>query len=219
MRNAAIIVAAGSGKRFGGPVPKPYLEIEGRPILAMAVEPFLSAGCIDEIVVVAAEDWIERSRSVFADEGWAGRIRITAGGAERFDSVYEGLLACPDADLVFIHDGARPYVSTELIERGHAAALEYGTAVAALPARETVKRATPDGVVIDTPNRAELWSVQTPQIFRRASILAAYEAMRAAGGAPVTDDAQVMELYGADPVRLYIGDARNIKITTPEDLF
>ena len=217
MKNVAIIVAAGAGTRLGGPVPKPYIEIHGKPVISWTVEAYGRADCVDEIIVVVGEDRVEFCRNeLFAGE--AGKVRVIAGGRERTDSVYAGLLACPDADLVFIHDGARPCVSRDVIARGCAAAQERGTAVAAIPVRDTIKRAAADGTVLDTPDRAELYAIQTPQIFWRKEILAAYEAMRAAAAAAVTDDAQVMERYGTRQVFLYPGDEKNIKITTPQDL-
>lgn len=211
-RAAAVIVAGGSGRRMGGELPKQYLEVCGEPILLRAVRPFVEHPRIAEVVVVLpatdADDppmWLRELR-----------VRVVAGGEERGDSVWNGLLAVSeDADPLLIHDGARPFVALGTIDRVLNAATDGG-AVAGIPATDTIKRADADGRVLDTPDRSGLWQAQTPQAFPRGMILEAYRRARAAG-ISATDDAALCERLGW-PVRMVLGSAENLKITRPADL-
>lgn len=210
MRAAAVIVAGGSGRRFGGPVRKQYLEIGGEPVLLRAVRPFLHHPRIASVVVVLpAEDVADPPR-------WLAElpVRIVAGGAERGDSVLRGLMAVDEGiDRVLVHDGARPFVSTDVIDRVLDA---EGGAIAAVPVTDTIQQVDADGVITATPDRAALRQAQTPQGFPRAALLDAYQRARADGVA-ATDDAAVFARY-AGPVRVVMGSPRNLKVTRPEDL-
>jgi 2-C-methyl-D-erythritol 4-phosphate cytidylyltransferase len=210
VRAAAVIVAGGSGTRFGGPVRKQYLEIGGVPVLLRAVRPFLAHPRIHQTVVVLPADDV-------ADppEWLAGLpIRIVTGGAERADSVLAGLRAVDeDVDRVLIHDGARPFVATDVIDRVLDA---EGGAIAAVPVTDTIQQVDAGGVIIHTPDRSALWQAQTPQGFPRAAILEAYRRAGAEGVA-ATDDAAIYARY-ADPVRVVMGAYENLKVTRPADL-
>jgi 2-C-methyl-D-erythritol 4-phosphate cytidylyltransferase len=209
VRAAAVVVAGGSGTRFGGPVRKQYLEVGGTPVLLRAILPFLHHPRIASVVVVLpAED-------VAHPPAWlALDVTVVAGGAERGDSVLNGLLAVPgDVDRVLIHDGARPFVSTEIIDRVLDA---EGAAIAAVPVTDTIQQVDADGVIQSTPDRSALWQAQTPQGFPRAALLDACRRARA-DGLVLTDDAAVYARY-AGPVRVVMGSPRNLKVTRPEDL-
>lgn len=210
MRAAAVVVAGGSGTRLGGPVRKQYLEIGGEPVLLRALRPFLDHPRIASVVVVLPPDDVADPPAWLVDLP----ITIVAGGAERGDSVFNGVTAVSaDVDRVLVHDGARPFVSADVIDRVLDAG---GGAVAAVPVTDTIQRVDADGVIVDTPDRSTLWQAQTPQGFPRAALLDAYRRARADGVA-ATDDAAVFARY-AGPVRVVMGSHRNLKVTRPEDL-
>ncbi len=215
----AVIVAGGSGRRMGAAVPKQYLELAGLPILAHTLRTFAAWKRLDDIVLVTAEDQIGYCREQIIEACGIQKVRaVTAGGQERHESVYRGLLACPDADYVFIQDAVRPFVTEEILERGWDTARRYGNAICGVPAKDTVKIADADGIVTETPPRERVWMVQTPQIFRYQLILDAYETVRRTDPAGITDDAMVLERGSRQPVHMFTGDYTNIKITTPDDL-
>lgn len=206
-----MIVAGGTGRRIGGPVRKQYLEVAGTPVLLRAVLPFLHHPRISPTVVVLPAD------DASAPPAWlrALDVVIVAGGAERGDSVWNGVSALgDDVALVLVHDGARPFISRDVIDRVLAAA-PFG-AIAAVPVTDTIKEVDGRGVITGTPDRSRLWQAQTPQGFPRAALLRAYERARAQGVA-ATDDAALYERY-TGPVRVVAGSYRNLKVTRPEDL-
>ena len=215
----AIIVAAGRGARFGGSVPKPLALCAGEPLVAHALKTFASSAKISSIVLVAAPDQRAAMRRL-TDRLALRKVRaIVSGGATRAHSVLAGLKAAPaSARLVAIHDGARPCVSREVIERTIAAARKSGAAICAVPATATVKSAKADGWIRMTLDRESLWLAQTPQVFRRDWIVDAYtRAAEANQLADMPDDAAVAESAGY-AVRIVPGDASNLKVTTPHDL-
>jgi len=213
-RAAAIVVAGGSGRRMGDAagVRKQYLEIDGESVLLRAVRPFVAHPGIAEVVVVLpAADLADPPR-------WLLGLPVlrVAGGAERGDSVWNGLAALsPGIDTVLVHDGARPFVTREVIDRVLARAPEGG-AVAAVPAIDTLKEVDGEGRVVATVDRARIWQAQTPQGFPVATLRAAYEQARRAGWRG-TDDASLCERCGV-PVVVVEGSRDNLKITTPADL-
>jgi 2-C-methyl-D-erythritol 4-phosphate cytidylyltransferase len=209
---SAIIVAAGEGQRMGG-VDKMFASINGRSALARVLDTFQKCKKIDEIVVVMSAKNIEACRRLVKVEGWSKVKDIVVGGKRRQDSVAEGLKHVNDADWVVIHDGARPLVTGELIERGLAAAQATGAAAAAVPVTDTIKEVTKDEIVSRTLPRQNLRAIQTPQVFRGDIIQKVYK--NVAGD--VTDDAALVEKAGYK-VKLYMGSYDNIKITTPDDL-
>jgi 2-C-methyl-D-erythritol 4-phosphate cytidylyltransferase len=210
VRAAAVIVAGGAGTRLGGPVRKQYLRVGGEPVLLRAVRPFLAHPRIAAVIVVLPAD------DVADPPAWLAElpVRIVAGGAERGDSVLAGLRAVgEDADRVLIHDGARPFVSADVIDRVLDA---DGGAIAAVPVTDTIQQVDASGVIIHTPDRSTLWQAQTPQGFPRAGIVDAY-ARAAAEGIAATDDAALYARY-VGAVRVVMGSHDNLKVTRPDDL-
>jgi 2-C-methyl-D-erythritol 4-phosphate cytidylyltransferase len=206
-----VIVAGGSGRRVGGSVRKQYLLVGGEPVLLRAVRPFLHHPQIHPVVVVLPPDDAQAPPPWLAGLG----VRIVAGGAERGDSVRNGLAALgDDVALVLVHDGARPFVSRDVIDRVLAAAPTG--AIAAVPVTDTIKQVDEEGTITGTPDRAGLWQAQTPQGFPRAGLLRAYDRARDDGVA-ATDDAALFERYEG-PVRVVMGSYRNLKVTRPADL-
>jgi 2-C-methyl-D-erythritol 4-phosphate cytidylyltransferase len=203
----AILVAAGSSQRMG--FDKLWTELAGQYVIAYALKQLLASRLIDQVaLVVAAARRPDAERLL---DGLGGRATLCLGGERRRDSVAAGLDALGDPSWVLVHDAARPFLVAALIERGLAAARATGAAVAAVPARDTIKRVA-DGLVVETPSRAELWLVQTPQVFRG-------DLLRSALALPddVTDEATLVERLGGQ-VRIFAGDDTNWKITTPADL-
>jgi 2-C-methyl-D-erythritol 4-phosphate cytidylyltransferase len=214
VRAAAVLPAAGAGRRMGG-VRKPFLELAGEPLLLHAVRPFLVHGAVEWVIVVLAPE--DASRPPAWLTGLDVRVRVVAGGAERGDSVRLGLEAVPEeADVVLIHDAARPLVTLAEVDRAVAAAAQGVGAVVAVPVVDTLKQADERRRVIGTRDRAGLWQAQTPQAFPRAMIVEAYR-RAARDGVTATDDAALVEHYGGDVV-LVEGSRANLKVTTPDDL-
>ena len=218
MRIAALIPAAGRGKRMAEETPKAFLPLGGAPLLAHTLRQFEASSIVGEVVVLAPPgDGIRLAEEMAARHGIRKVSRVVAGGAERQDSVYRGLKALENrTDLVLIHDGARPFATPELIERVAAETRLAKAAVAAVPVRDTIKEIGADGMVLRTLNRGPLWETQTPQGFHYPLILEAYEkAFR--DGFYGTDDAALVERLGVK-VKVVLGSRFNLKITTPEDL-
>ena len=214
-RVAAVIVAAGSSQRMRG-INKTWATLSGKPLLAHSVNVFDRCGLIDDIVLVLARDALAEGARLCEREGWRKIRALVPGGLRRRDSVLAGLEAlAPAPDYVLIHDGARPFVTAALIEQGLAAAHRHGAATAAVPVKDTIKRAGPDGLVVETLDRASLWAVQTPQVFAYDLLLGAHRSIDPAWDA--TDDAALIERAG-HPVALFMGAYENSKITTPDDL-
>lgn len=227
LKLAVIIPAAGRGVRMGASKPKQFLEIGGSPILMRSVRAFLDSPEVSKILLVVPADYVEATRGLVerftletkaSGEGlWPeGGIDVIAGGKERQDSVWNGLLAVPEeCGWVAVHDGARPFLTRDVLDRTLFGAVEAGAAIAAVPSTDTVKRVR--GVeVVETLPREAIWLVQTPQIFRKDLLIRAYETARD-GDWAATDDAAFVERLGL-PVRVIEGDPENIKITRPEDL-
>jgi 2-C-methyl-D-erythritol 4-phosphate cytidylyltransferase len=212
-RVAVIVPAGGVGRRLGHRTPKQFLSIGGASILARTLGHFLRHPAVRAIVVAAPAEHLERARRLVAGRP---RVRVVVGGASRQESVWNALQATPtDAEIILVHDAVRPFVDRGLIDAVTAAAATHGAAICALPIAETVKRVRA-GVVETTLDRSELWTVQTPQGFRAALLREAHDKARRDGAAG-TDDAALVERLG-HPVRVVPGLARNVKITTPEDL-
>jgi len=211
-KTAAIIVAAGESRRMGG-VDKMLAPLGGKPLLVRATRPFQECRLVDQIVVVVGGGKEEQCRHLIPEADWSKVSDVCAGGRRRQDSVAAGLSRLEQCDWVIIHDGARPFVTVDLIEQGLEAARETGAAIAAVPVTDTIKVAGDDRIIQGTPPRQNLWAVQTPQVFRFDIIAEAYR--RAEGD--VTDDASLVEKLGYR-VKLYMGSYDNIKVTTPGDL-
>lgn len=215
----AIVVAAGQGKRMGGQVQKQFLEIGGKPILYYCLDCFQKSVVIDEIILVTAQDKIEFCKKRIVEPYKIDKVtKIVPGGKERKDSVMEGLKSCQDTEYVFIHDGARPFITQKILERAMEAVREHKACVVGMPVKDTIKLLDGDGFVRDTPNRRQTWLVQTPQCFAYALICRAYKELGEERANMVTDDAMAVEISGLAQVKMVMGDYTNIKITTPEDL-
>ncbi|MBI4267950.1 MAG: 2-C-methyl-D-erythritol 4-phosphate cytidylyltransferase [Chloroflexi bacterium] len=208
----AVITAAGQSQRMGG-IDKIFAPLGGKPLLVRSVGVFQKCTAISQIVIVLSEANLKQGEQLKAEQGWSKVSDICPGGERRQDSVLNGLNRLSHCDWVVIHDGARPLVTEGLIDQGLAAARETGASIAAVPVTDTIKVATEDGFVQGTPPRSNLWTVQTPQVFRFDIITKAYQQTKY----EVTDDARLVEQLGYK-VKLYMGSYDNIKITTPEDL-
>ena len=218
MRVNAVIVAAGEGRRMGGQLPKPFLLLAGHPLILHTLGRFASS-LVRKVILVAAEKELPRCRELLASDPRLQSLELTvqAGGMRRQDSVHRGLTRLdPDCEVVVIHDGARPFVSPQLIDRCVETASRDGAVVVGVPARDTIKRVTDDRLVEETPPRDFLWEMQTPQVFRSEMIREAYDRAQREG-AEATDDAALVERLGMR-VRLLEGERTNIKITLPQDL-
>ena len=222
-KTAAIVLADGKGTRVGRNVPKQYINVGGYPLIYYSLKA-INDSFIDEIILVCGEDDREYcSTEIVEKYGFTKVKSIAAGGRERYHSVYNGLtsLRCvaegegnDPCDIVFIHDGARPFVNDQILERAYEAAEKYRAAVVAVPAKDTVKLADGEGFAVETLDRNRLWLMQTPQVFD-------IQLLKAANCQPYTpaftDDASVAEAYG-QVVTLVDGNRENIKLTTPFDL-
>ena len=224
-KTAAVILAAGRGTRMHSDVPKQYMLLNGRPLICYALKVFQDS-FVDEIVLVTEAGEEARCRREIVEAfGFSGVTAIVAGGRERYHSVANGLNAVSaDCDYIFIHDGARPFVTQDILESALETVRETKACVAAMPVKDTIRIADENAFSVSTPRRDRVWLMQTPQVFEASLIRTAYaqllqEADRlAAEGIQVTDDAMAVETFLHYPVKLFPASYENIKITTPEDL-
>lgn len=220
MHATAIVLAAGQGRRIGGETAKAFLPIAGRPLLWHALDRVFSARLVADAIVVVAANELERCRSLLASDAALRdrRWRLAAGGASRQESARRGLQRLlPEADIVLIHDAARPFASPALIDRSIETAVDKGAVVVGLAARDTIKVVSRERQVQSTLERGSLWEIQTPQAFRRELIVRAHEQAER-DGVEATDDAMLVERTGT-PVHVIEGERSNFKITLPEDLW
>ncbi len=211
-RSGALIVAAGAGLRMEGK-DKILTPLAGKPVLAWVVEVFEACHLVDEVVIVLGEENLSTGKNMVVQAGWRKVTHVCPGGLRRQDSVWAGMQKLGPCDLVVIHDGARPCLTIDLVERGLSEAVIAGAAIAAVPVIDTIKRVNSSGEVIQTLDRPGLWSVQTPQVFKADILKNAYKK----GEGDVTDDASLVERSG-HKVKVYMGSYQNVKITTQEDL-
>ena len=219
-RTGAVVLAGGQGKRMHSKVQKQYLMLGGRPLITYALEAFENSS-IDEVVLVTGAGEEEYARAeVVGAYGFLKVKAVVAGGKERYHSVYEGLKALKDCSYVLIHDGARPLVTEEIITRAIEGAKEFEACVVGMPVKDTIKLADDQEFAAETPDRARLWQIQTPQAFAYPLVRAAYDRLmgdeRLQTG--ITDDAMVVESQTDHKVKLISGSYENLKVTTPEDL-
>jgi 2-C-methyl-D-erythritol 4-phosphate cytidylyltransferase len=207
-----IIPAAGRSERMGGR-DKLFVVVRGKPLLAHTLTAFDVCPGVHRVVLVLSPENMERGRELVAEGGFDKVAAVCQGGERRQDSVRNGLEALAPCQWVVVHDGARPLVTAELIERGLEAAKETGAAIAALPIRDTVKEVEPLGLIGRTLSRGQLWAAQTPQVFRYDILRQAHQ--QAQGEA--TDDATLVEKLGYQ-VKVFEGSLGNIKVTTAADL-
>ncbi len=208
----AVIVAAGKGERMEG-LDKVFSFLSGEPVLARSVSVFEHSPLIDQIIMVLREDAIGHGLRLVVEKKWRKVTEVCPGGKRRQDSVLCGLKQLSDCSWAIIHDGARPFVTGEMIEEGLKAAQESGASVAAVPVKDTIKSVGDGGFITKTPSRDSLWAAQTPQVFRFDVIKKAYGKIKE----DVTDDATLVEKMGIR-VKAFKGSYDNIKITTPDDL-
>lgn len=223
----AVILSAGQGKRMGTDVQKQYIELLGRPIIFYTLSAFQNSAVIDDIVLVVGhgqEDYVYSD--IVRKYGFTKVKAIVPGGNERYDSVWQGLKVIKSGALgkesqegyVFIHDGARPFIDSVILERAYENVVENRACVAGMPSKDTVKLVDDALFAKTTPERKYVWSIQTPQVFETSLITEAYFRLMGEKYINVTDDAMVVEQMMQMPVKLFEGSYENIKITTPEDL-
>ncbi len=217
-RTVALVPAAGRGLRMGGPVPKQFLSLGGRPILIQSLRMLQTSPVIHEIVLAVPQTELQYCLDHIVAPGEFGKVtKVVPGGAQRQDSVRHALAeVSEDTEIVLVHDAVRPFLTLEMIRNVVQAAVEHGAAIVALPMRDTVKYVGADGIIQKTVDRRPLWLAQTPQAFRRAWL---EEGHRKAllNGTQATDDSDLVELIGK-PVVVVEGSGENIKVTRPEDL-
>lgn len=224
MKTTAIVLAGGRGKRMDSAVKKQFLEIQGRPLLYYSLKAF-EESFIDEIILVTSEEDREYCQKEIIEKYAFHKVKkIVPGGKERYHSVANGVMAAQDCDHIFIHDGARPFVTQDMLERLLDEVKCSGACVAAMPVKDTIKIADADGYIETTPRRDLVWMIQTPQVFSYELIHKAYELLLKEEhtllekGISITDDAMVVETLLGEKVKLVEGSYKNIKITTPEDI-
>lgn len=218
----AIVLAAGSGSRMKSKTKKQFMEIKGKPVIWYSLFEFEKSR-VDEIILVTGKEDIDYCKKEIVEKYILKKIKnVVAGGSERYESVYNGLKEVT-GNIVLIHDGARPLINNEIIERSIEGTIKSDACVVGVPVKDTIKRANKEGYIIDTPNRSELWITQTPQSFKTDLVKMAYKKMKEElekGNTTlnITDDAMVVEEFTTNQVRFVQGDYKNIKVTTPEDI-
>ena len=218
-KGIAVVLAAGQGKRMGGTIQKQYMDLCGKPVLYYTLKAFEESEVIAQVILVSGKEEKDQVRESIVDfYGFQKVTQITEGGKERYDSVYAGLLACEDTDYVLIHDGARPFITEEILRRGMEGVKETGACVIGMPSKDTVKLSDAAGFVSETPDRKTVWTIQTPQIFSYNLIKSVHDSIRRKDMSQITDDAMVVEQESGTRIRLVEGSYMNLKITTPEDL-
>ena len=220
----AIVPSAGLGRRFGSDANKPFQILRGKPLVVWALEALESVDAIEEIIPVLRKEDVERGIEVFRSYNISKTKRVATGGKERQDSVYNGLKIIVDKNcIVLIHDGVRPLIEKDLIEKvikellkgGKGGLKSFDGVVLGVPVKDTIKEAG-SGIIRRTIKRDSLWAIQTPQVFPYKKISAAYK-KSIKEGFYSTDDAALMERYGGK-IKVIMGSYSNIKITTPDDL-
>lgn len=221
-RCAAVVLAAGQGKRMGASVQKQYIELDGKPLIYYALKAFQESEIIDTMVLVVGEGQISYAeKEIVRKYGFSKAAAVVEGGKERYDSVWQGLKAVKEdqeAAYVFIHDGARPFVDEAILRRGYETVCRYRACVAGMPSKDTVKLVDEEAFAVNTPRRKYVWTIQTPQIFEKQLIVEAYSRLMGEEHGDVTDDAMAVERMMNVPVKMFEGSYQNVKITTPEDL-
>ena len=214
MKAQVIIAAGGIGSRMKADVPKPLLWLGGKPVIVHTLRVFDAHPLVKGVVLVVHKDYIQEYRRVIEAAGFKKEFCIMPGGKTRTQSVRIGLLALDqDTDTVIVHDAARPFVTGEMISEGLRITSDMHAAAAGVPVKSTLKRVDPlTGLVQETLERSIVWEIQTPQMFKRELLERAHT-----DKCDATDDAALVERMG-NRVKIYMGDYRNIKITTPEDM-
>lgn len=225
----AVVLAGGRGKRMGSAVAKQYLLIDDKPVLYYSLKAFEDSELIDDVILVVGKGQISYCREGIVEKYQFRKIKtIVEGGAERYHSVWSALSVLEKEQrrdgYVFIHDGARPFISEEILRRAYEEVCNSHACVVGMPVKDTIKIADEKGCISMTPKRSLVWQIQTPQVFSADLIIHAYQELinnektLLEQGIQITDDAMVVENVCQCPVRLVEGSYENIKITTPEDL-
>lgn len=223
----AIVLSAGQGKRMGTSVQKQYIELQGKPIIYYTLSVFQKSEIIDDIILVVGKDQLKYVQEEIVRKYHFTKVKtVVEGGHERYASVWQGLKAREydkyyeniQDGYVFIHDGARPFVDEEMLERAYDTVRKYKACVAGVPSKDTIKLINEEQFAVTTPEREYVWAVQTPQVFEKTLIFEAYARLMEEECVHVTDDAMAVEQMMHLPVKLFEGSYENIKITTPEDL-
>lgn len=218
MKVYVLIASAGSGKRLGKGVEKPYRILNGQPIIARTLKKFSGFSSIDKIILIVEKAKIKTAKGLIKKFKIKKIFDVVAGGKTRQQSVFNGLKILPrECDIVLIHDGARPFVSERIVNDVIKCAGVSGAAIAAVKAKDTIKEVDENGFVKKTLDRKKLWQIQTPQGFRRDLILNAYAKNKNCLNENITDDGMLVEKTGKK-VKVVEGDYKNIKITTNDDL-
>ena len=232
-RTVAIVLAAGQGKRMQSGIAKQFIPLCGKPVLCYSLDAFEKSGYVDDVVIVASPDGISVCEEIVREYGYKKVSSVVPGGKERYHSVYYGLKAFlregetapeKEPEFVLIHDGARPFVTEDIIKRNIEALKKDRACVTGVPTKDTVKIANEEGYVESTPKRSLVWNVQTPQSFSFALAFESYNSLiqneedTLNEGILITDDTMVVEQFGNVKAKLVEGSYENIKITTPDDL-
>jgi 2-C-methyl-D-erythritol 4-phosphate cytidylyltransferase len=220
MKAQMILASAGVGKRLKSQQPKPFVLLQGRPLFTFALQAAQASPAIDSVILVGHPDGLNRFEQICLEDGFDKVKRIIAGGSERCDSMYNGIQQLdPDTELVLIHDGARPFVTPEMIGGALAACRDEAAVITAVKIKPTIKRVDEKSqTVLETVPRHDMWEVQTPQVFKKGIIEQAYQRWQENRGTFIpTDDASLVEQMG-ERVKIFPGHDHNIKITTAEDL-
>lgn len=196
---------------------KQYLMLAGMPVLAHTISAFEKAEIISDIIIVIQKEDHRLFEERILPFGFRKLSDVIDGGGDRQASVYQGLLKVrPDTDIITVHDGARPLITPDIIEQSSMIAMEKGAACVGVPVKDTIKKVSPEKIVEDTPERSSLWAIQTPQAFKRETLMEAHNKALAEGFRG-TDDSVLVERIGV-PVHMVMGNYTNIKITTREDI-
>ncbi len=223
--NVAIVLAAGSGSRMRSDIPKQFMLLNGYEVIYYCLNVMQKSNNIDEIILVTKDEDIEYCRKEIVNRYLISKVKeIIPGGKERYNSVYNGLLCAKKrgADIVMIHDAARPLISQRMISDSIEATMSYGASTVAMPVKDTIKivEENNDGIFgKTTPDRNLLYQIQTPQTFKIDLLIDAYLRLKDSGNYNITDDTMIVEQYTEVPVKIVPGSYENLKITTPEDIF
>lgn len=226
-RCIAVVLSAGQGKRMRAQVQKQYIELDKRPVIYYTLAAFQNSEIIDDIILVVGKGQEDYAyEEIVRKYGFSKVKAIVPGGSERYESVWHGLRIVKNGALgkdaedsyTFIHDGARLFVTEEILERAYDTVSRHRACVAGMPVKDTIKLVDENAFSVKTPERKYVWAVQTPQVFETSLIIEAYSRLMETDCIHVTDDAMVVEQMMDVPVKLFEGSYENIKITTPEDL-
>ncbi len=215
---SAIVLAAGQGRRMNANTPKQYMEILGKPMLYYSLLAFEKSD-VDEVILVVGSGEEEYCRTEVVEKyGFHKVTTIVKGGAERYLSVYEGLKVLKNTEFVLIHDGARPLITPKLIEDIIVEVKKSSACILGVQSKDTVKIVNEKNVVEITPDRKQVYNIQTPQAFSYEIIMEAYNEIQKRRDVVVTDDAMVVETCTQLPIKVVESSYKNIKVTTPEDI-